>query len=314
MKSAIVVGTRGSKLALTQTNQVIDKIKSFHPELEVKVKIIKTTGDLVQDKELSKIGGKGLFIKEIEEALLSNEIDLAVHSMKDVPHTLADGFQIGAILKRERPEDVLIMRNDLTLDTLPLSSTIGTGSLRRILQLRNLRADLNFKPLRGNIDTRLNKLANGDFDAVVLAAAGLKRLGWNEDNSDEFFKGILKHPTKLNVEYLKTDNFIPAVGQGALTIEIRKNDKATHNIIKVLNDINDAICVAAERAFLREINGGCEIPIGAYATLSNDEITIKGFVGNEEKSIIYRETIKGNKNFNQSLGIELARKLKRSSG
>jgi len=310
MKSKLIVGTRGSKLALVQTKQVIDELIKFYPKLNIDIKIIKTTGDMIFDRDLSKIGGKGLFIKEIEEALLRNEIDFAVHSMKDVPHTLPIDFQIGAILKREDPKDVLIARNNLCLKDLQIGSIIGTGSLRRMLQLHNIRPDLNIKPIRGNIDTRISKLVNGEFEGIIIAAAGLKRLGWKQANNEIFFNNLLKNNANLGVEYLEADNFIPAVGQGALAIEIRDNDSEVFNIIKILNNHDDAICVETERAFLKEIDGGCEIPIGAYATLKDEEITLSGFIGDEKKLAIFSDIITDNIKYHKNIGINLAKRLK----
>ncbi|OGH98847.1 MAG: hydroxymethylbilane synthase [Candidatus Melainabacteria bacterium GWF2_32_7] len=305
----ITVGTRGSKLALTQTGMVIDDLKKAHLGLKVDIKIITTTGDKILDKELSKIGGKGLFIKEIEEALLAKEIDFAVHSMKDVPHTLPEEFQIGAILKREDPRDVLICRDNYDLNNLPAGARIGTGSLRRMLQLKALRSDLVFLPIRGNIDTRVGKLARNEFDAIVLAAAGLKRMGWQ--GNDEFLKTFLKEESNIdfNVSYLELDKYIPSVGQGALAIELRKNDQETFNIVKVLHHEIDAKCVLAERAFLREVDGGCEIPIGAYCKAEDNKITIDGFVGDEGKNTIYRDKLAGNIDDYDILGTQLAKNV-----
>ncbi|OGI20969.1 MAG: hydroxymethylbilane synthase [Candidatus Melainabacteria bacterium RIFOXYA2_FULL_32_9] len=305
----ITVGTRGSKLALTQTGMVIDDLKKAHPGLKVDIKIITTTGDKILDKELSKIGGKGLFIKEIEEALLAKEIDFAVHSMKDVPHTLPEEFQIGAILKREDPRDVLICRDNYDLNNLPAGARIGTGSLRRMLQLKALRSDLVFLPIRGNIDTRVGKLARNEFDAIVLAAAGLKRMGWQ--GNDEFLKTFLKEESNIdfNVSYLELDKYIPSVGQGALAIELRKNDQETFNIVKVLHHEIDAKCVLAERAFLKEVDGGCEIPIGAHCKAEGNQITIDGFVGDEEKNEIYRDKLIGNIDDYDKLGTQLAKNV-----
>lgn len=289
----LTVGTRGSKLALSQTGQVIEMLKSLHPGLKVDVKVIKTTGDKIQDKELSKIGGKGLFIKEIEEALHYGSIDFAVHSMKDVPHTMLAEFEIGAILKRVDPRDVLITRVGQDLKNLPKKSVIGTGSLRRMLQLYALRPDFEFKPVRGNIDTRIRKLSDGEFDAIVLASAGLIRIGWN--GGDEF-----------SINYLATDDYVPSVGQGALAIETRKCDKKSLDIVKVLNDETDAICVNAERTFLRRVDGGCEIPIGAYGKIEGNQLILDGFIGDEKNFKIYRDKITGSIEKFEEIGVRLA--------
>ncbi|OGI02628.1 MAG: hydroxymethylbilane synthase [Candidatus Melainabacteria bacterium GWF2_37_15] len=288
MKQRVTVGTRGSKLALTQTGMVVQALKDMHKGLEIDIKVIKTTGDKILDKELSKIGGKGLFIKEIEEALLDGSIDFAVHSMKDVPHTLPEDFEIGAILKREDPRDVLIYKK------LPDNAVIGTSSVRRMLQLKALYPDFQFKPVRGNIDTRIRKLLEGEFDAIVLAVAGIKRLGWNKGED-------------LSINYLEIEDFIPSVGQGALALEVRKGDSEIFNIVKVLNDEKDATCVRAERAFLREIDGGCEIPVGAYSRIIDNKLIIDGFIGDEKNAKIYKEKITGEVESFEELGVQLAK-------
>lgn len=311
MKSKITVGTRGSKLALTQTNQVLDTLRNIYPELEIETRIIKTTGDKILDTELSQIGGKGLFIKEIEEALLAKEIDFAVHSLKDVPYEVEEPFEICAIPTRQDPRDVLITKHKNGVNGLPEGARIATGSLRRKIQLEILRKDIVFEPIRGNIDTRIKKLSNGDLDAIVLAAAGLKRLGWI--NSDDelnpgLFKKELNNPN-LYVYYLETENYIPSVGQGALALETRKGDTETINILKVLNNSNDETCVKAERAFLKRMNGGCSIPIGAYAKMINNKLFIDGFLGEEKTSKIYRKSFTGNTSQAEELGIKLAEEI-----
>ncbi|EKE04025.1 MAG: hypothetical protein ACD_20C00118G0015 [uncultured bacterium] len=308
MNKRITVGTRGSRLATTQTGIVIDDLKKAHPGLEVDVKIIKTTGDLVLDKSLSKIGGKGLFIKEIEDALLDKEIDFAVHSMKDVPHTLPEEFELAAILKREDPRDVLICKDNYDLSTLPAGSRVGTSSLRRMLQLKALRGDLECLPIRGNIDTRTNKITKNEFDAIVLAAAGLKRMGWQGKDDTQFLSTFIKEESDIifNISYLETNYYIPPVGQGALAIEIRKNDQELYDILNVLNHDIDAKCVLAERAFLKTVDGGCEIPVGAYCKADGNRIIIDGFVGDEVKSEIYRKQITGNIDDYEALGTQLA--------
>ena len=300
MKSSIIIGTRGSKLALAQTNIVIGELKKIYPCLNIEIKIIKTTGDKILDTELSKIGGKGLFIKEIEEALSKNEIDIAIHSLKDVPHTLSDEFEFGAILKREDPRDVIITRHNNGLNGVISGALVGTSSLRRIIQLNKLRPDLNIKPMRGNIDTRINKLFNKDYDAIILAAAGIKRL--MNENSE-----LLKN---LFFQYLEIKDFVPAVGQGAIAIEIRKNDNRIFDIIKMLNNDIDSKCVYAERAFLRELNGGCDIPVGAFCTVLEDNmILMTGFITNNEQNMIFKSSLKANINNYEKLGIKLANQL-----
>ena len=294
MKKRIVVGTRGSALALTQTHKVIDLLKQVHPELEVEVKVIKTTGDKILNKTLSKIGGKGLFVKEIEEALYLKEVDLAVHSMKDVPNTLPEGFVLGAILQREDPRDVLISKNYRNIGEMPKRALIGTSSLRRTMQLRKLNPHLRFEPLRGNIDSRIKRAESEEFDGIILAAAGLHRMGWQ----------------KRITTYLEIEECIPAVGQGALGIEIREKDEEMHSIVSVLHHEEDAKCVLAERAYLREMNGGCHIPIGAYARIENNELSIKGFIGAETGEELFRTEIRGGASEYKALGKNLAEKIR----
>lgn len=311
MKSRIIVGTRGSKLALTQTGMVIKSLKEKHPGLEIDTRIIKTTGDKILDKTLDKIGGKGLFIKEIEDALANKEVDFAVHSMKDVPHTLPKDFEIGAILEREDPRDILISGNNKGLFDLPENAVIGTSSLRRILQLKALRPDIKFQSMRGNVDTRINMLAQGHYDAIVLAAAGLKRMGWKKGTESSFFKPFLKEKTDivLNAVYIEIHYCIPAVGQGALAIEIRENDEDIYNIVKVLNHDLDAKCVLAERAFLKAIDGGCEIPIGAYCRIKNNKLNMTGFIGDERSLVIYKSDVSGESENYEIIGIKLAKEV-----
>lgn len=294
MKTKIVVGSRGSKLALLQTNMVIKKLKELTQNTEFEIKIIKTKGDKILDKSLSKIGGKGLFIEEIEHNLISQEIDLAVHSMKDVQNLVSPKFAIFTALNREDPRDVLITRNNIKLSELPKGSVIGTSSLRRIVQLRELRSDLQFKPLRGNVDTRISKLEAGEVDAILLAAAGLNRMGLKDKIS----------------EYLELSNCIPSVGQGALCIEIRSKDIEIRELVKGLVREEELKCVFAERAFLREMDGGCTIAIGAHAELLDGNIKLEGFVCDENNEVIFREAVQGSLDSYEHIGIELGRKLK----
>lgn len=294
MIKKIIIGTRGSKLALVQTNMVMAELKKIHPKLEVEVKIIKTIGDRILDKSLTEIGGKGLFIAEIESALSSGEIDIAVHSMKDVQNTVDSEFRILTALKREDPRDALISTDNKTLLTLPMGATVGTGSLRRIVQIKNIRPDVFFKPLRGNVDTRIKKLENGEVDAIVLAAAGLKRMGLENKIS----------------EYIDTKNCIPSVGQGALCFEIREKDETIFHIIKPLVNRTDLRCVCAERSFLKEMDGGCTIAIGAYATEIAGQIKLEGFVCDDNNEVIFRDVTLGKSGEYENIGIELGRKLK----
>jgi hydroxymethylbilane synthase len=304
--SNITVGTRGSLLALTQTGIVVEALKKSHTHLKIDLKKITTTGDKILDKELNTIGGKGLFIKEIEEALHSGEIDFAVHSLKDVPHTLPDEFKIGAVLKREDPRDVIIFKKGVDLNSISQGAIIGTGSLRRILQLNQIKSGIEYKPIRGNVDTRLRKLANNEFDGIILAAAGLKRLGWIDENNNLSMKD---QPDSFNIEFMDTEAFIPSVGQGALALEIRKYDNKTFELLQVLNFDRDLKCVGAERAFLKEVDGGCEIPIGAYCKSYDDNIRIIGFVGNKYTQKLYRSEVTGDVNDFENIGIKLAKNI-----
>lgn len=251
----IIVGSRQSQLALTQTGHVIADLERLSEEhgfgFTFEVKKIITKGDRILDVTLSKVGGKGLFVKEIEQAMLEREIDMAVHSMKDMPSELPEGLINGAVPKRVDPRDVLISNGGVTLDELPPGARVGTSSLRRSSQLAALRPDLVIEPVRGNIDSRLRKLESGEYDAILLAAAGLMRMGWEDRVS----------------AYLPTEVCLPAVGQGALGIECRADDADLRKLLALYNDADTALTVAAERTFLGALNGGCQVPIGAHAVL-----------------------------------------------
>lgn len=270
-KSVLKIGSRGSQLALWQANWVKSRLEQKGFQVEI-VKI-KTTGDKILDVPLAKVGGKGLFVKEIEEALLRNEIDLAVHSMKDVPSELPEPLHLAAIPKREDPRDALISRRGLRLADLPSGAKIGTSSLRRQAQLWAYRSDLDFAMLRGNLDTRLRKVAEGEFEAIILAAAGLHRMGWRDRIT----------------EYLSTEISLPAIGQGALGIECRRADREVNQQIAFLNDPDTACTVTAERALLIRLEGGCQVPIAGYATLSAGEITLEGRVATLDGREVLRE-------------------------
>ncbi|AGK99055.1 hydroxymethylbilane synthase [Clostridium pasteurianum] len=293
MKSKIIIGTRGSKLAVTQTNMVIENLKKHYPNLIIEVRQIKTTGDKILDKSLSKIGGKGLFIAEIENALKNHEIDLAVHSMKDVQNVVIEDFEILSVLKREDPRDVLVAKKKISLLDLPEGAVIGTSSLRRMVQLRRLRPDFQFKLLRGNIDTRINKMLNGEADGIILAAAGLKRMGWENRIS----------------EYVDIHKCIPSVGQGALCVEFRSGDREVKDIVSALVREIEFKCLLSERSFLREMNGGCSIAIGAHSTEINGKIELEGFVCDDDNAAIFKSKVVGNIDEYENIGIELAKKL-----
>ena len=287
----IVVGTRGSKLALAQTNWVIDKLKEKYPKVNFEIKIIKTKGDLIQNVSLDKIGDKGLFVKEIEQQLIDNKIDMAVHSMKDMPSLLPEGLKFASIPKREDARDVLVLKDGYyDINDLPIGAKIATGSKRRKYQLLKHRPDLNIVPIRGNIDTRIKKIVDENLDGVVLAASGLLRAGFED---------------KISC-YIPKDIMIPAPAQGALAIEIRKSSKDIENIIESLKDIETEIQVSAERGFLDGINGSCHLPIGAYCNVEGENISLTGLYGDEEGNNLITKTIEGKAYQARELGLELA--------
>lgn len=288
----IVVGTRGSKLALTQTNWVVNELKKNYPNVEFEIKVIKTKGDLIQNVSLDKIGDKGLFVKEIEQQLLDKGIDMAVHSMKDMPSSLPDGLKFASVPKREDPRDALILKDEYkSLDELPKGAVIGTGSKRRKYQLLKYRPDLNIVSIRGNIDTRIRKIDDENLDGVVLAASGLIRAGLDNKIS----------------QYLPVDVMIPAPAQGALALEIRDNDKDIEEIINCLKDDITKIQVEAERGFLDGVNGSCHIPMGAYCTVEDENINLVGLYGNEEGTKLIIKSISGQASKAREVGIELAK-------
>ncbi len=295
----IRIGTRGSQLALFQANWVKERLEKAHPAIRVTLVKIKTTGDKIQDAPLAKIGGKGLFVKEIEEALIAKRIDLAVHSIKDVPTELPESLHLSAIPKREDPRDAFISRESLSLKDLPQGAKIGTSSLRRQAQLLHFRSDLRLIPLRGNLDTRLKKLKTLGLDGIVLATAGLKRLGLEE---------------KIT-EMLSTDISLPAIGQGALGIETRIGDQEVEEKIGFLNDPDSSTAVSAERAFLKRLEGGCQVPIAAFARVVGSELHIDGLVGTIDGTRLIRHHIKGPVEKAEAIGIELAEiLLKKGAG
>lgn len=292
-KKYIKIGTRGSKLALTQSSMIKEEIEKKHPDVDVELVIIKTKGDKIIDSPLSKIGGKGLFVKEIEEALLEGRIDIAIHSIKDVPGELPDGLSIQFLPEREDPSDALLSVKYDRLEDIPEGAKVGTGSLRRSSQLLNKRPDIEIIPIRGNVDTRIKKLETGEVDAILLATSGLNRLG-------------LSSKIKQTLPPL---DFIPAVGQGALGLEVRSNDNVCNKLLEFLNHKETAIAVRAERAFLNRLEGGCQVPIGAYAIIDNNQITIHGMVAELDGSRIIKDTEKGSCEEPEKLGKRLAEKL-----
>ena len=292
-KNKFIIGSRGSELALWQTHHVKAELEKYFIEIELEIKIIKTTGDTLLDVALSKIGDKGLFTKQIETALLNGEIDLAVHSLKDLQTIQPQGLMIGAISAREMPNDILVSKKYKTIDDLPQGAKVATGSLRRKSQLLNYRQDLQIFEIRGNVPTRIKKFEESDLDAMILAFAGVHRLNLNAHIS----------------QIIPFEIMLPAVGQGALAIEIRDEDLQIKEILQSLNDENTNLCVMAERAFLRSLEGGCQVPIGANAILANDKILLTGMVGNLDGSINLRENISGEKSQAEELGINLAKIL-----
>jgi hydroxymethylbilane synthase len=293
MKDPIKIGTRGSKLALWQANWVQSVLKQKSPSQAVELVTIKTQGDKILDVPLAKVGGKGLFVKEIEQALLARRIDIAVHSMKDMPADIPEGLYIGAIPERENPLDVFISRSGAGFNELAGGSVIGTSSLRRSAQLHYARPDMVTQPIRGNLDTRLKKLESENFDALVLAAAGVKRLN-------------LEHKI---TEYLDPELMLPAIGQGALCIEIRKDDSIVGSLVASLDHAATRAAVTAERAFLKRLEGGCQVPIAGHGRISENQFTLTGLVAEVDGTRVIKGEKSGPLNASTSIGIELAEEL-----
>ena len=292
-RSTLIIGTRGSQLALWQAEWVQRQLKQIAPDLSVVLKRIQTSGDKIQDVPLAKVGGKGLFVKEIEEALLRKDIDLAVHSMKDLPAVLPSGLHIICVPEREDPRDALLAGDKKKLDALPLGARVGTSSLRRQAQLLHVRPDLQIKMLRGNVDTRLRKLQENHFDAIVLAASGLKRLGWDE------------HIT----ECLPVDVSLPAIGQGALGIEGREDDGFVRNLVSRLEHQQTRVTVTAERALLKRLEGGCQVPIAGHAVLQGENLTLDGLVISLDGKRYVRYSLSGLMSEAESIGEKVAEGL-----
>ena len=290
----LVVGTRGSNLALVQTNWVVDQLKKENPGVEFEIKIIKTKGDLIKDLPLDKIGDKGLFVKEIEKSLLDGEIDMAVHSMKDMPSYLPEGLKFAHSPKREDPRDALIFKEGYkSLDDLPQGARIGTGSKRRKYQLLKHRPDLEIVPIRGNIETRIKKIETEKLDGVVLAASGLRRAGLDD---------------KIDY-YIPTDIMLPAPAQGILALEIREDDKETEKIIDSIKDNITKVQIDAERGFLIGVNGSCHIPMGAYCEVDGEKITLTGLYGDGDGKKIVIQSKEGTLADAQKIGYELAKSV-----
>ena len=292
-KSSVVVGTRGSLLAVSQTQWTVNELKKAYDDLDFSTREIVTRGDRILDVALNKIGGKGLFTKEIETALLEGEIDLAVHSLKDLPTELPEGLDIGAITRRVDARDALISVNGSGLSDLAEGARIGTSSLRRGAQLLHHRRDFVIEPIRGNLDTRLKKLEREELDAVVVAAAGLIRLGWEDRIT----------------EYLPPEVCVPAVGQGALAIEVRADDPEIKKLVVAINDSDTAACVAAERTVLGMLGGGCQVPIGAYATIADGVLHLQAIVAAVDGKVVIRHSVTGNPDDAEELGKAAANAL-----
>ncbi len=288
-----MVGTRGSRLAIWQAEWIRSRLREIAPQVEVTLKRIKTSGDKILDVPLAKIGGKGLFVKEIEESLLSREIDLAVHSMKDVPTALPVGLGILCVPPREDPRDVLISRDGRGLDALPDDACVGTSSLRRQAQLLHHRPNLRITMLRGNLDTRLRKVREGEFDAVVVAAAGLTRMGWLDQAT----------------EYLPPEISLPAIGQGALGLEGRVDDSFVRDLVQSLDHEPTRTAVTAERALLDRLQGGCQVPIGAHATIDGGTLVLDALVASVDGRKVIRDRVQGPASNAEELGRTLAEQL-----
>lgn len=293
MKEILRIATRQSPLALWQANFVKAELEKLHPELTVELVTMVTKGDIILDTPLAKIGGKGLFVKELELALLENRADIAVHSMKDVPMSFPEGLGLAVICEREDPRDAFVSNHYENLDALPAGAVVGTSSLRRQCQIMARYPHLTVKSLRGNVGTRLSKLDNGEYDAIILASAGLIRLGM---------------PERIK-SFISVEQSLPAAGQGAVGIETRVNDERILRYLAKLNHNPTACCVLAERAMNTRLQGGCQVPIGGYATLNGEELTLNALVGSLDGTSIIRASGKANQAEAEQLGIQVAEQL-----
>jgi hydroxymethylbilane synthase len=293
MTDILRIATRSSPLAIWQAEYVQQRLMALNPALQVELVRIKTQGDIILDTPLAKIGGKGLFVKELEQAMLDGRADIAVHSMKDVPMELPDGLTLAVICEREDPRDAFVSNQFAHFDDLPHGAHVGTSSLRRSAQLKASRPDLRISSLRGNVQTRLGKLDSGEFDAILLAAAGLKRLGLGER---------IRHPLAAEVS-------LPAVGQGAVGIECRAEDPRVHALLAPLNDPDTWDRVVAERAMNRRLEGGCQVPIAGYAELEGDRLWLRGLVASEQGDQVLRADAHGGRADAESLGQQVAETL-----
>ncbi len=298
MKKKIRVGSRDSVLAMWQTRFVIEQLQQVTDAYEFEIVSLKTKGDKILDVSLAKIGDKGLFTKELEVGLLQGEIDFAVHSMKDMPTVLPEGLQISSLLKRHNPADVLISEKYQSFAELPQGAKVGTSSLRRKAQLLHARPDLDIHDLRGNLQTRMRKMQEENFDGIILAAAGVERLNWHDKITEE----------------LSYDICLPAVSQGVIGVETRVDDSEIIALVQLVHDVQTASCVTAERALLKSLEGGCQIPIGAYAQLKDDMVVLQGLVGSLDGKTIIRDEISGPAAQSEQLGQQLAQRLSEQGG
>ena len=296
--NTINIGTRGSKLAIHQTKIVLKKISELYPNIKLNTKVIKTKGDILLDQDLTKVLDKGFFTSEIQEALYANEIDLAVHSLKDLPTTISEKSKIVAILKREDHRDVFVSNHKTPLNYFDNYKKIGTSSLRRKSQLLSINKNLKILPIRGNVDSRIQKMLDGNYDGLVMAAAGVKRLG------------LEKHIT----EFFDLDTMLTAPGQGAIAIEIRDSDDELKELLSKLNHDETNMCVSAERSFLKTLGGGCHVPFAAFASIKNEKMKINAFVGSLDGELTIKDCISGNKENYLRLGEEIAQRILVSGG
>jgi hydroxymethylbilane synthase len=287
------IATRSSPLALWQAEEVSRRLKSLYPDLDVQLVTLTTKGDRILDAPLAKVGGKGLFVKELEAGILAGEADIAVHSMKDVPVEFPEGLELSLIMQREDPRDAFVSNKYQSLSELPDGALVGTSSLRRQTQIRERYPELKIDWLRGNVNTRLRKLDDGEFDAIILAAAGLKRLGFEQRIRS----------------YLEPEESLPAIGQGAIGIEARSDDEAVRQLIAPLADADTTLRVQAERAMNETLNGGCQVPLAGYAVLEGDQLYLRGLVGEPDGSVVLRSEIRGASSDAVSLGVKLAEDL-----
>jgi len=298
MSNTLKIATRKSPLALWQAEEVARLLKKYHPDLRIELVTMTTQGDKILDTPLAKIGGKGLFVKELEIGMLEGIADIAVHSMKDVPMAFPEGLHLAVVLEREDPRDAFVSNTYRSLSELPLNAKVGTCSLRRQTQLKEARPDIEILDLRGNVNTRLAKLDNGDYDAIILASAGLIRLGFGERITD----------------IISTEQSLPAIGQGAIGIECRSDDEHINALLAPLNHPDTALRLKAERAQNTRLNGGCQIPIGGYAELQGDKIYLRGLIGFPDGSKIFRAEKQGDHKDAEAIGVAVAEDLLAQGG